>query len=445
MRSRRRVFDVTALLRRDANEYIFNPSFTLIRENDYFVSCRVFRRYPRGYTIPKPQIKSDSPYEFTMDPTHPWAGGPGGQWGTWWKTINGGYDYTRFAVIRLVDASVELVTLFDETLPAQDTRVVNLTRRGGPPRQLRLLFSYSINVEDGDLNILPEVAGANIYQRTCKNGCYLIGVSTGRLVYSTTNEYSLTFDGDVSNARANIMCPEICNYVEKNWSFFAIHDPTNTHMAIGFEYSLVPEHVQYILGTDNMKCGVDTTRIATPNPVMNALASLYTGGYPENFAISLTTPPYFFGDRIFCVGHVKFKWAEMERMVMQGKIPEELPLIQYLKTEVSTLVHPIYIYFMFVYSYEFESGRILSISDMFTVNKSNLVFPVGLVVNPDKIYISYGDMDAKCMVIELPTDDFSRMLHDVSSVTASTAEAYAKTIPFVSVNCVHQILGKKKN
>lgn len=69
-------------------------------------------------------------------------------------------------------------------------------------------------------------------------------------------------------------------------------------------------------------------------------------------------------------------------------------------------------YFMFLYTFDPESLDILETSHAFIppTATSNVIFPAGLVVENNRIIISYGEGDCAMKLLFIPTADLNQLL-----------------------------------
>jgi predicted GH43/DUF377 family glycosyl hydrolase len=127
----------------------------------------------------------------------------------------------------------------------------------------------------------------------------------------------------------------------------------------------------------------------------------------NNIFISLGTPVIKFDNQYISVGHMKIEY----------KNNKNIYLTKFLKNiDLDKIkLHGRYLYFAFIFIFD-HNYNIKFISDFFipSINEDYLpyllVFPTGLTYYNDKYYISYGEGDDKCKILELSKNDILNIL-----------------------------------
>ena len=201
-------------------------------------------------------------------------------------------------------------------------------------------------------------------------------------------------------SEAVVLCPEIQNTVEKNWSFWNVG--TNLY----FSYGLYPKHEIYGLEmNEDKKLSCSGIKIVEQNESILQKLSKY---YSDKLAISVTTPAIRFNEYEFLgVGHVKYRYLdEIDKFFYT-------PLYDFTMSIRSSnkIFHDYYIYLMYFYTFD-AYGNVTGISDMFIPQSDGaLCFPSGLTYsNTLDIIVSYGDLDNSCNLLFFNNGDVKKMI-----------------------------------
>jgi len=129
----------------------------------------------------------------------------------------------------------------------------------------------------------------------------------------------------------------------------------------------------------------------------------------KNIFISFGTPVLKFNDNEYIsIGHMKIEYKNNNNQYLN----------KFLKNiDLSKIkIHGKYIYFAFIFLFN-HNYDITYFSDFFIPTIDNedylpylLVFPTGLTYYNDKYYISYGEGDEKCKILELSKDEILNLL-----------------------------------
>jgi len=351
--------------------------------------------------------------DLIYEPNHPWLGGIGSK--TWWNTVYG-YDETGFVILEIGDQIRNVKSLGKGNFYLQDANnqpvpsdLKSLT--GVDARLLHLygdyfLFSYNKYIVEG-----------SVKDQTCEKGCFLICARILRL----DNR------GNLSVGKENVLCPQISNSVEKNWSFWGYND------RVFFSYGLAPKHSFYVLQIDMTRGDI----VCSPYP--NQEAEGYYGYFEEKYNnngkflhISLTTPALRYNrDRYIGIGHVKY--ANDQKYI---DLVQTSPLANFFTRMKNFKRHPALDYLMFIYEFDPRSGEVLRITDMFLPEDTDYVlgFPSGLEYAPDgDVMISYGDHDSFCKIVKIKREIVERMLKPVSMKPVSKLYIFSLYRKFVSI------------
>ena len=127
----------------------------------------------------------------------------------------------------------------------------------------------------------------------------------------------------------------------------------------------------------------------------------------NNIFISLGTPVVKFDNLNISVGHMKIEFKNNKNIYLT-KFLNNIDL-----TKIK--LHGKYIYFAFFFVFD-HNYNIKFISDFFIPSINDdylpylLVFPTGLVFYNNKYYISYGEGDEKCKILELSKEEINNIL-----------------------------------
>lgn len=390
----------------DIDTFTFNPSISFWKDDMYLCSYRSFKRYNNINSINR---EADP----TMEPNHPWLGSNNSS--TWWKTVSG-LDATGFATLRLVDNEFKTVYNYKN---------VELYNKNG---NINTNYSKLLGVDARVLHLKGDffVVSYNKYFRdpsrikdtTCENGCFAVATRLLKL-----EKDKIIFFGE------NIMCPQISNTTEKNWSFWTYRGN------IFFSYSLVPKHIFYKvdlnLSDGSMQCTNNLIReqiiengqlIEIQEPAAygkstyyDKLEKIYNILTKDKFLnISLSAPSIKKrnSENYISVGHAKYLNSEKYINLVQTT-----PLGMFYNKNKFFNRHPIYDYLMFLYEFNPYDGKIIKVSDMFLPADSTyvLAFPAGISYDAnDNLIISYGDHDTKAKICIIGNYFVEKMLYSIN-------------------------------
>lgn len=423
-----KIIDFTSIIHENPDTYNFNPSIARWKNNLYLCAYRSFHRESQLNLIPEK-------YEDILkDPNHPWFGGP--ETPTWWKQGN---DWTSFFIMSISEDKLvnvkslndskslylstfennkQIISKIDEKyLKVVDSRLLHLIGD-------YFLFSFNIGVQN-DLKIKETSCNT-------KEGCFLIGISLLKLDYK----------GDLHVYKQNILCPEISNQTEKNWSFWVYNEK------IYFSYGLSPFHTVYNTSVDFITGDI----ICDPRPLQEKLGffgklenyynlAIFKNLNDKIFYISVTTPAIPKRDdptKYIGIGHVKYK--NKDRII--NLIPKS-PLGLFYKQANKIKRHPVYDYLMFIYEFDPKTAEITRTTDMFVPNDAKylVTFPSGLEYSPDgNIMISYGDYDSLCKMMFIKFDIINKLLKPIlveDELIISPTPLTLNFIPFPSI-CIEK-------
>lgn len=383
-----RIINFTSELQDLPNSFCFNPSIAHWKNNLYFVCYRSFIRDPRITYISKAKYNRDK-YN------HPWHG-----WDL--KEFDYGYDKTGFCIMEILDNKIKLIKSLhdgnsikyfdkdnnkfilseDTHIIGQDTRVIKISGD-------TFMLSYNNNFYDKRINIKN---GNN-----CQGGCTLIA----------TRIVKLSDDGKLYMYDENVLCPEISEQTEKNWSFFKYKDK------ILFSYGLTSKHLIYSVFKMNeeIKCG--SLDLQDKNEYYGNYEKHINSQFKGLLRVSVSTPAiksFEYPDRFIGVGHMKFKFANLEKTDC-----EELKDFYINVKRMIKKLHSTYVYLMVIYEFNAINGEITRISNMFIPESTEylLVFPSGLIQIADELWIFYGDHDSSCNIMTIKNKYVSKLLKEV--------------------------------
>lgn len=379
----------TELLSENSNMYLFNPSIAHWRNDLYLCVYRRFIRYPKLYQKTTKYNYSEIP---TRDPNHPWLGGIGSE--TWWKSFYG-QDNTGIVLLQINGSKCSVVRNY------KNNDIFYMDELEGKKRNVkpiikgvdaRLLY---INDNKFVLSYNTFLSNRNDIQiknnKKCTDFCGLISSQ----IIEINNDYELVI------YPASILCTNISNKVEKNWSFWKTQNND-----LVFSYGLVPKHDIYKLAItqhNTIKCN------GLYNSVESAsLLKAFGTFYKNKVFISVSTPAVVFENNMYIgVGHIKYKYKDIEKL----KGTNLYNFTELMKQE-KKILHSEFIYLMFFYIFNQYNGNILMLSHMFLPkSKFALCFPSGLTKTVrGNFLISYGDGDTKCKYLILTKDYIKNLL-----------------------------------
>jgi hypothetical protein len=391
------VNNISSILPKRDNVYAFNPTISRAFADTYLCAYRTFVRYPELHQQGEGYNYGNNPY---TDPNHPWLGGKST---TWWNSIHG-EDSTRFAVLRIDENKARLLQSYEDGgMHSSDGKVIlggrmygndaRLLRIGRNKKSTVFILSYNKWIQD------PSVVLKD--GKDCSKWCGLIATRVVKLM----DDLSLVL------GRETVLCPELSNTVEKNWSFWTHSKDNSPGLNVFFSYGLYPTHdvVNVQLEEGLVKCGIS---------MGSAQSGFFTDMvkyYGSSLNISVTTPAIALQHKYLGVGHVKFKYKDLDRC------PPNSSLKQFIKdmNEEDKIFHPTFVYLMFLYTFSNETADLLEISDMFLPpSKYAICFPSGICAMYDhnKILVSYGDGDTTSAYFTMTINQITNALRSVSQL-----------------------------
>tara|TARA_R110001599_G_scaffold104516_1_gene265144 strand:- start:2185 stop:3549 length:1365 start_codon:yes stop_codon:yes gene_type:complete len=416
--------DFTDKLNENTLSFNFNPSIAHWKEDLYLVCYRTYLKNFANTTRGFAKANDDLP-------NHPWHNPP-------WNSEKG-YDRTGFVLIRITNRKISLYKELnkgysiyyhieenihkseDKNITGVDARLIKLQNNSFLISYNKLISSW-VEIKEGNCS--------------SGSGCNLIA----------TRIINLTDDGNLYFQKEMILCNQISNSTEKNWSFFKHKEQ------LFFSYGLSPKHITYslYLKDNTVICG----SLASEDKYE------YYGNYEKNvnpeiknqsnsdsdsdekqkivkkiLHISVSTPAIPIQnkkDRYIAVGHVKFRNTEKKAGKIRSKPFEKFYAIISEKRgdeeedeedeegdEKLYRQAPNYDYLMFLYEFDPTNGHITGISDMFIPEDSKylLAFPTGLTYIDDQLWIFYGDHDSNCKVIKIKSEYVSKLLKETPEDT----------------------------
>ncbi len=191
-----------------------------------------------------------------------------------------------------------------------------------------------------------------------------------------------------------ILCQNLTGYDEKNWSLWSY----NNRMMIS--YHLSPKHIVFKPEVTRSLCQVlfeDSINI------FSRIKEYY--GLAIDFSLSTPAVPIS-SQRYLGMGHLKLfpsAIASSDTNAWQANLHlANLPTHAFKNTR----------YFMFLYTFDPETLEIVEISHAFLPpgTQSNVVFPTGLIIEGDRIIISYGEQDSRMKLLFISLDEVNQML-----------------------------------
>ena len=393
--------DFTRILPVPVNVYPFNPSIAHWRDDEYLCSFREFVRYPLLFqTGVSGGVRYDYSTRTETDPNHPWLGFDHCRNLFWQYGVGGGFDNTKMALVR-IEAGTGRMTLINSIMT--DISLANIQHIEGQDARLlkldanRFLLSYNNHIYNQLIR-----NGTN-----CQNGCYLINTCIITVIPPTNPGGPV----NINMGQDTVLCPNFSNSTEKNWSFSLV--PGNN---IVFSYGLTPAHDIFTVNAAGatVTCGSYIKR-GDANNIFARLLQYYNISTPtaHKFHISVTTPTVTITDQnnIYTgVGHIKYDYRDM------GIYPPGSPLLAFHNQMIALgkTFHPVYVYLMFFYSFDMNTGNIVSCSSMFIpFSTGTLCFPSGLTFNNTtrEVILSYGDDDAKCRILLFSIEKIHEVLN----------------------------------
>lgn len=407
------IVDFSNILLENSNVHVFNPSIAHWKNDLYLCVYRRFVRYSDIYS--KKNIHDYTADPLT-DPNHPWLGGDRST--VFWKTPYG-YDNTHIVLLKIngnsvvlykkyttgknvynnIDGNITLSSPNDMLINGVDARLLYINKN-------KFIVSYNVFIKS-DLEIK---------RGNCINGCGLISM----------NKIELNKDGsELTLYQDTILCPDISNYVEKNWSFWKFKND------LYFSYQLYPSHEIFKLSHFGMNKTIKCTSV-TVDTIDCLRIFRHACNYIQNnrtiypLHVSVTTPaiqftylnlPLYIG-----IGHIKYNYEEVSRL--RSGSCDYLNNITTRINELFPVLHPVYIYLMFFYIFDGRNGLVKYISNMFIPynekSKTGLFFPSGITkTNDNKFLLSYGDSDSLCKYIILDKTKIESMCYPTNDTCAS--------------------------
>jgi hypothetical protein len=418
-------------------EMKFNPTISLI-EGVNIPGVDLFLCIVRKFSRMSGQNAS---YNLNWPIDHPWAGGEGSK--TWWNTapkFSGGYDLSEMYILEVFKPTtsndkirVKTHLISNGEIDGTDCRIIQARQaEPGTPDLGDYILTYNGNW----------VNNIKIKNGDCSQWCMLIKAEILRLSFDVDKGYYII--GRKSNQDSQFLCPEISNKMEKNWSVWFYDD------RMYFSYGLYPAHDIYELRKTSdsvLTCGAKRSIVT---PLINGWHDLYNSTLQDFFHISVTTPAIFIPEiKMFVgIGHVKFRYNKYYT-AKTNPFPNT-GLSAFLEADrnnilhTSPLVHPVYIYFMYLYAFvpkTYENGTVdiinFKMSDAFipySDEKNYLVFPSGITRDSkNDVLLAYGELDESSKVIGMSVNELAKMLsHDQFDDNWGDIKFVHKHIPEIS-------------
>lgn len=288
---------------------------------------------------------------------HPWYKGTEG--GCWWD-CGDGHDYTRMCLLKIKGKNIRCVMKYDG-IEGVDCRAFYM----GDDHFLLSYNSYNARNDRFEIHVRNFYISPENYQ-------------------GYIEEFGLNFGKDISAK------------TEKNWSFWKHNDE------LYFTYGLKKDwakHYRVLAKGDHYK-GVDM-KMRILNPYLN--------NFPG--CISTSTPAIDYGNGLkLAVGHLKYEY-DKELTENTRKFHNFITQDWGMKT------HPIYVYCMFFYTFEANTGCLDRVSPFFMLRDREeyaLQFPSGLTKcgeGGENFLVSYGGGgDANCKTACFSRDQVEGLL-----------------------------------
>lgn len=413
------IINFSNILPENPNVYTFNPSLTHWKDDLYLCVYRRFVRYPELYQ--KSTMYDYTDKGFANDINHPWFGGVNSIF--WFKSLYG-FDNTGIVLLKINNDNNEVVLYKDfNTTNAYYTNGIQITTPGelikgvdarlAKIKENKFIISYNNWIIDNTL-ILKD-------NKDCGEGCGLIETCIIELEENLGDVYLIAYPPVV-------ICPEISNRLEKNWSFWNYNDE------IFFSYGIYKNHDVYqveIEFNNTLSCKLPSkylkTKFNETTSCFEKLRDQCTYNYVDEYGnltnkslihVSVTTPSInYISDYIYIgVGHIKYEYSKTIPVNSSNLCNKLYQFTKSLEFSSKKNAHPFYIYLMFIYTFNAKTGKILKISDMFIpYNESMLCFPSGITkTNNNEFLISYGVSDASCYYLKATREDIDNILHNAS-------------------------------
>ena len=195
-----RILDFTEKLNENPNSYCFNPSIAHWKDDLYLVCYRIFTRFLGSE-------KDDLNLDNENKQNHPWLKGK--EWG--------GYDKTGFCLMKIKKNDIQLYKALndgnsiyyykdeiptlseDKHIRGHDARIIQIDENS-------FLLTFNLGIIDSDIKIKPD----GNKEKNCEKGCLLM---MSRIIDISEDENLYLKD-------ETILCNQISQENEKNWSFF---------------------------------------------------------------------------------------------------------------------------------------------------------------------------------------------------------------------------------
>lgn len=386
------------------NSFPFNPCIAHVTGDTFLLAVRSFTG-KMGELIPEERNNS-------KNAQHPWF--------TKWK---GEEDATYIFPIVLVGESVQPLRqdLYPLKIAGQDTRIFRFCQTG---TEIAYILTYN-KAYNNRSDLL--IKGGD----TCDDYCYVIDWSYLVLDVNTL-EYA--------HIPASVpLCLNISNQVEKNWSLWTFKD---THLMLS--YSLTPAHTAFSfelqgISTNEIRASSLCKMLTQRPPQQGDFLHRLEEYHDKQLFVSLSTPSYLVAEQgvYQAVGHMKVKIDYLRRAPKGG-------LKKFKKFARSPLLHPTYVYFMFIYQFKLlenvvfpdepvenishaievaPSQRInvelTKVSPAFIVETDYLLnFPAGQVILEEtgETLISYGNGDRESRILRLSREQVDTMCVNVENL-----------------------------
>lgn len=228
------------------------------------------------------------------------------------------------------------------------------------------------------------------------------------------------------------VCEIGSNFIEKNWQILPFHG--QEVWAWGFDH----DHFIAYDGSSCRKNDCDgLIAVKTPAPFIHSLTEFYD----NTVHVSLSTPPVSFGDELLLMGHAKVEYRKL--MQKPDFFDKYSVMASFFDAAVSHLpatlktpliLHDKFIYFMFFFTLDKKTLTLRRMSSSFIPTTENLkrneshlpwllVFPTGLAMAADYVYVTYGEGDMKMKMGMFAIDVVDKhMLKNVDSLTPESYE-----------------------
>ncbi len=210
------------------------------------------------------------------------------------------------------------------------------------------------------------------------------------------------FEANLSIKNDKYACPSCSEKIEKNWSLWENSIDDNTK-GLRISYKIAGGHTILKPTTTSLfaKCISDNVQ----SDITSLLGNIEEESGHTIF-FSLSTPAIPLDDKLMlAIGHCKIKYNEFLKMKNLSnvllKMQNDLKAHINLKVKTEYYPHQTYVYFMFAYTFNKDTGSVDKISNIFYFDDNEsylLYFPSGLCRVGDLYYLTYGVGDIKAKV-----------------------------------------------